>query len=52
MDGVDETLILAFTEHMGHSPSIDKNVYAVPLAVREVLHVGSLMSIFDQIYTR
>ncbi len=76
VDGVDETLISAFMEHMGHSSAIDKNmyavpplisafmehmghsfaidknVYAVPPAVWELVHVGSLMSNFDQVYTR
>ena len=38
----------AFYEHMGHSESINKNIYQTPKAVREVFEIGNFLHTIDK----
>lgn len=36
-----------FYKHMGHSESINENIYQYPPAVREIIHVGRVLGQMD-----
>ena len=51
MDDIDETAIDRFMEHMGHSRSIDRNVYAVPPAIQILVTIGPIIDRLDTVST-
>ena len=44
MDNIDDTAIDRFMEHMGHSKSIDRNVYTVPQAIQILETIGPIIN--------
>ena len=46
MDNIDDTATDRFMEHTGHSKSIDRNVYAVPPILLEL--IGGSKSLIDE----
>ena len=44
MDNIDDTAIDRFMEHMGHSKSIDRNVYTVPQAIQNLETIGPIIN--------
>ena len=51
MDDIDETAIDRFMEHMGHSRSTDRNVYAVPPAIQILETIGPIIDRLDTVST-
>ena len=49
IDGLDGSTIEKFMEHMGHSKDIDKNIYAVPPALRTIKTVAPIIYQLDQV---
>ena len=49
MEGLKEDTISTFMAHMGHSEDIDKNIYAVPPAVKAISCVAPLIERMDQV---
>ena len=49
MENIDETAFSRFMEHMGHSRSIDRNVYAVPPAMQILQTTGPIIDRLDTV---
>jgi hypothetical protein len=50
MEGLSEQSIVTFTEHMGHSTEMSRDVYAVPPAVRTINTVGRILTTLDKVF--
>ena len=50
-DDIDETAIDRFMEHIVHSRSIDRNVYAVPPAIQILETIGPIIDRLDTLST-
>lgn len=49
MEGTSQQTIDTFMEHMGHSESIDRNVYACPTALKVLTHLTPVIECLDQV---